>query len=311
MRVIELNEIERAVDFDETIETMRTALVAQARGECDTPMPMHIDIEPSGGEVHVKAAGRRNAPYYAVKVASSFPHNVTKGLSTGNGLMMLFSATSGQAEAVLLDEGVLTDIRTAAVTALMTRELGRRDRSLGILGSGIQARLQVDLHCRILDLDQVWIWGRTESHVEACVAELRDRHPDLQIGIALSAEEVAEKTRLMVTVTAARSPLVSADAVLPGTLILAVGSDSPGKQELDPLLLDRAELMIVDSRAQCLRLGELQHAPDNADRAIEAGNFCLSPGYPSTDGLVVCDFTGLGVEDLFIATQIYSRIAQS
>ncbi len=114
-------------------------------------------------------------------------------------------------------------------------------------------------------------------------------------------------SRLVITVTAAHEPLLSSDDVRPGTLISAVGSDSPGKQELDPVLLDRAELLIVDSRAQCEHLGELQHARNLADRAVEAGAFCGSPIKPSADAVVVCDFTGLGVEDLFIATEIYDR----
>jgi ornithine cyclodeaminase len=307
VNILEYSEITKGVDLGVAIEVMRQALLAQASGECDTPMPMHLDIEPTRGEVHIKASARRGAPYYVVKVASGFPDNSSKGLSTGNGLMMLFSAETGQAEAILLDQGYLTDVRTAAVTALMARELGRRDKTIGILGSGIQARLQVDLHREVLDLEQVWIWGRTPAHVTACAVDLRDRHPDLMISIADSPSQVAEMSRLVVTVTASHEPLLSSDDVRSGTLISAVGSDSPGKHELDPRLLDRAEVLIVDSRVQCEKLGELQHAPEHADRAVEAGDFCRSPLTPSAEAVVVCDFTGLGVEDLFIATATYDR----
>jgi ornithine cyclodeaminase len=195
VNILEYSEITKGVDLGVAIEVMRQALLAQASGECDTPMPMHLDIEPTRGEVHIKASARRGAPYYVVKVASGFPDNSSKGLSTGNGLMMLFSAETGQAEAMLLDQGYLTDVRTAAVTALMARELGRRDKTIGILGSGIQARLQVDLHREVLDLEQVWIWGRTPAHVTACAVDLRDRHPDLMISIADSPSQVAEMSR--------------------------------------------------------------------------------------------------------------------
>ena len=81
----------------------------------------------------------------------------------------------------------------------------------------------------------------------------------------------------------------------------AVGSDSPGKQELDPETLRRASLLLVDSLAQCAKLGELQHAPDQTSRAIEIGAFCASPSAFDRGGITVADFTGLGAEDLFIA----------
>ncbi len=311
VNVIELSALRNSLDLGEVIEVMREALVAQARGECQAPMPMHIDTAPSPGEVHIKAASRRGGSFYAVKVASLFPDNATRGLSTGNGLMMLFSAETGHPEAILLDEGYLTDVRTAAVSALMARELGRRDQVIGVLGSGIQARLQVDLHREVLDLEQIWIWGRTREKVEVCAQEIRQRYPDLEVHIAESPGQVAEQARLIVTVTAAHDPLLLVDSIRPGTLISAVGSDSPGKQELDPVILDRAELVIVDSRPQCERLGELQHALGNVERSIEAGDFCESPIRPSSEGVVVCDFTGLGVEDLFIASSVYAKIETS
>jgi ornithine cyclodeaminase len=80
-----------------------------------------------------------------------------------------------------------------------------------------------------------------------------------------------------------------------------VGADSPGKQELDPELLRRASLLLVDSRAQCERLGELQHAASERERAIELGAFCAAPAAYDRGGITIADFTGLGVEDLFIA----------
>ena len=125
---------------------MRGALIASGRGECDTPMPMHLDIAPEDAEVHMKSSYRRGGKYFALKVASTFPKNRERGLSTGNGMMLLCSAETGEPVAMLADEGHLTDVRTAAVSAMIARELGRRDTTLGILGTGIQARLQARMH---------------------------------------------------------------------------------------------------------------------------------------------------------------------
>src|SRR5215467_7744375 len=141
MRILNLPEIRQALRYGEIIDRMRDALIANARGECDTPMPMHLDIAGSGGEVHMKSSYRRGGRYFALKIASTFAANADRGLPTGNGMMLLGSAETGEPVAYLADEGHLTDVRTAAAAALVARELGRRDRVLGILGTGIQARL--------------------------------------------------------------------------------------------------------------------------------------------------------------------------
>src|SRR5687767_3206184 len=166
LRVIELPEIRRALVYSEVIDRMRDALIAQSRGECDTPMPMHLAIEDQAAEVHIKSSYRRGGRYFAMKIASTFPHNPERGLAAGNGMMVLSSAESGEPVAFLADAGHLTDVRTAAVAAMTARELGRTNRVIGILGTGIQARLQARLHAEMLSLDRIWIWGRTPERVE-------------------------------------------------------------------------------------------------------------------------------------------------
>src|ERR1044071_9165329 len=118
---------------------MREALMAHSAGECDTPMPMHLAIDAEQAEVHVKSSYRRGGQYFALKIASTFPRNSNRGLPSGNGMMLLSSAETGEPVAFLADAGHLTDVRTAAVAAMTARELRRSDRVLGILGTGIQA----------------------------------------------------------------------------------------------------------------------------------------------------------------------------
>jgi ornithine cyclodeaminase len=286
---------------------MRDALIAQFRGECDTPMPMHLDIAAEQAEVHMKSSYRRGGRYFALKVASTFPTNRARGLPTGNGMMLLSSAETGEPVALLADAGHLTDVRTAAVAAMVARELGRTDRALGIIGTGIQARLQAELHAAILDLEEIWIWGRDPARAEECQRDLWTLTPRATVQVAASPAEIARRTRLIVTATASRQPLLQSGDVQPGTHISAVGSDSTGKQELDPAILRRAGLLLADSRRQCEKLGELQHAPSEWERARDIGEFCIAPGAASADAITVCDFTGLGVEDLYIAEYCYER----
>src|SRR5258705_13106257 len=133
---------------------MRDAVLAQARGECDSQMPMHLDLSAGGGgEVHIKSSYRRGGRHVALKVAGTYAERPY-------GSIALISAATGETVAYFDDGGYLTDLRTAAVAALVARELGRTDRALGILGTGVQARLLAPLHPEALPLRGVWVWGR-------------------------------------------------------------------------------------------------------------------------------------------------------
>jgi ornithine cyclodeaminase len=287
--VLGLDEIRKRIDDGRAIACMREALMAQARGDCSTPMPMHLDTS-NGGEVHMKASYRRGGKYFALKMASTFH-------GKGNGMMLLCSAETGEPVAYLADEGHLTDVRTAAVSAMVARELGRGDTSIGILGTGIQARLTARFHRHVLPVEKIFLWGREAEKAERCAEEIGAT-------VVKTPADLAAATRLIVTCTASRSPLLQAGDLQPGTHISAVGADSVGKQELGSEILRSADLLLVDSRAQCEKLGELQHAPELRDKAIEIGEFCAAPGAASSS---VVDLTGLGVEDLFIAELIYEQ----
>lgn len=308
MLIIDSATIRRSLDYRDVIDRMRDALIAQSRGECDTPMPMHLNIAEESAEVHMKSSYRHGGKYYVLKVASSFPRNLDRGLSAGNGMMFLASAGTGESLAILADEGHLTDVRTAAVSAMVARELGREDRILGILGTGIQARLQAQLHAQVLDLAEIVLWGRAPERAELCALDLRAQMPDVEVRLAAQPREVAAQSRLIVTCTAARAPLLAAADLMPGTHISAVGSDSPSKQELNPDILEAAALILADSLRQCERLGELQHAPAALARAVEIGSYAIAPVAWPPEAITVADFTGLGVEDLYIAESVYETV---
>jgi ornithine cyclodeaminase len=297
VRILTLTEIRQVLHYPDIILLMREALLADG----DTPMPMHLDIAPESGEVHMKSSYARGGKYFALKIASTFPNNRARGLPTGNGMMLLCSAETGEPLAMLADQGHLTDVCTAAVSAMIAREIGRSDRVLGILGTGIQARLTARLHAEVLPLEHIVLWGRTRARAEECARDLADL---AHVTVADDPANVAREARLIVTVTASRAPILYVVDVQPGTHITAVGSDGPGKQELDPHILRWADWILADSVPQCERLGELQHAPDQTGRAREFRAGGLGPAH-----LSVADLTGLGVEDLFIARHVFERSA--
>jgi ornithine cyclodeaminase len=316
MKIATREEIQKVLSLRDVIPLMREAFVSQSRGECETPMPMHLYIggkreEKQGsehGEIHIKSSYRDGGKHFVVKVVGGFPDNAARNLPTADGMMLLVSAETGAPVALLCDGGDLTDARTAAVSAMIARELGRGDASLGILGSGVQARWQARAHAEVLPLREVWLWGRSPERVRKCRDDIANLVNGIDVQIAALPADVARHARLIVTATAARVPLLSFEDIAPGTLISAVGSDSPGKRELDPQILANASLVLVDSRQQCERLGELQHAPAAFNRAIEMGKFCdFHPAFDA-GGIIVADYTGLGVEDLFIAEDCYRKL---
>jgi len=301
MQTWSLPQIQQSLVYAEVIDRMRQALLAQSRGECETPMPMHLNIAPEFAEVHIKSSYRIGGRYFALKIAGTFPGNTVRGLSTSSGMMLLSSAETGEHVAFLADSGHLTDVRTAAVAAMVARELARRDSTIGILGAGVQARLQARMHAEVLPLARIVLWGRNRQRAAECLRDLQTTLPKVEVALANSPAEVARRARLLITATLSREPLLFAPDIQPGTHISAVGADSPRKQELDPEILHRAVLLLADSRRQCEKLGELQHTPAEWSRVMEVGAFCDSPPNWDRGGITVCDFTGLGVEDLYIA----------
>ena len=305
MTVFTADRLPSLLDPLAVIGLMREALIAHSRGECVMPMPMHL--EPPGSEVHVKSCYRQGGKYFVLKMAGTFPGNREKGLSTGSGMMLLCSAETGAPLALFEDNGYLTDYRTAAAAAAVARELKRDDEAIGILGTGIQARLQAKLHATILEVKRIVLWGRTPDRVAECAYDLGEELPGVEVTTVATPGEIGKHCKLILTCTGSRGPLLMAGALQPGTHISAIGADAVGKQELYPGLLKRSALLLTDSRAQCEKLGELQHSPAESDRALEAGEFMLAPQEWDHAGITVCDFTGLGVEDLYIAEHCYQR----
>ena len=166
MNVIGPERIRGAVSRAAAIAAMREAVIAQSRGDCDTPMPMHLDLSAAGaGEVHIKSSYRKGGRHFALKTAGTY-------VERPYGSIVLISVETGETAAYFDDGGYLTDLRTAAVAAMVARELRRSDRSLGILGTGVQARLQAELHAEVLPLSAIHVWGRRPERAEACAREI-------------------------------------------------------------------------------------------------------------------------------------------
>ena len=272
------------------------------------PPILRLDIAEHNGEVDVKTAYVPGLEGFAIKVSPGFFDNPKLGLPSVNGMMMLLSARTGLLEALLLDNGYLTDVRTAAAGAVAARHLARADcRTVGVIGAGVQARLQVHALGLVREFGRVLVWARDPERARRYAEEMEERLA-VPVSPVAGAEAVVTESDVVITTTPARAPLVRADWLHPGLHVTAMGSDAEDKNELEPAVIARADLFVCDRRAQSLRLGELHHAvaagavpaehPATELGAITAG---AHPGRADDTQVTVCDLTGTGVQDTAIA----------
>jgi len=304
VRLLREADVRAALPMAACIEAVESALVAYSSGEAELPSVIHLDVPEARGEIHVKAGHIHGAPAYAVKVASGFYAADPPAI---DGLVVVFDAATGAPVAFLLDGGYVTDTRTGAAGGVAARWLAPEHATVvGVVGTGIQARRQVEALRCVRDVTEVRVWGRDADRASAAAS-------DVGGVIAPTVREAVDAADVVITCTASTEPLVRAEWIAPGTHITAVGSDGAGKQELDPELLRRADVLVVDSLDQCWRLGELQHALDVADRAVELGTVCAgtSPGRTSSTQLTVCDLTGVGVQDVAAANAVLANAGDS
>jgi ectoine utilization protein EutC len=303
------SELRAAVGLDASaLAVVEDSLTYLARGEVDMPMPMGIEIPEHEGEVHVKSAYIKSLPGFAVKIASGFYRNPGLGLPTSSGMMILLSSNTGFPMAMLLDNAYLTDVRTALAGAVAAKHLAPANvRTVGVVGTGVQARLQVQALQLVRSFRNVVVWGRRPEAMRKYVKEVSETL-GLDVVPAASVSEVVHRSELVVTTTPARTGLVKAADLHPGLHITAMGSDGPGKQELEPAVLARADRLVCDRKSQCFVLGELQHGLaagtlDEASSIDELGEITagIKRGRTREDEISVCDLTGVGTEDTAIA----------
>jgi ornithine cyclodeaminase len=314
IRVLTEGELRGCIALDLTvIDCIEGAFHALAAKPVVMPPILRLDIPEHRGEVDVKTAYVPGLDSFALKVSPGFFDNPKIGLPSLNGLMILFSAKTGLVEALLLDNGYLTDVRTAAAGAVAARHLSRPEaRSAAIFGAGVQARLQLQALTLVRDVERAVIFSRDSAKAQAAAAELTAK-----LGIAVTAERDPEKAcrgaDIIVTTTPAESPLVRAEWIRAGQHITAMGSDAEHKNEIDPELVAHA-VYVADSLKQTRRLGELHHALEHglvpADQTFpELGQVIAkrNAGRQTADEITLCDLTGTGVQDTAIATLAHRR----
>ena len=312
--VFDLDQIRASLVRDDILAAVREAFVRHARGEVVSPVPGQLLFNDPPGDCHIKYGRFHDGPTFVVKIAMGFYENAALGLPVNNGLVAVFDARTGATLAILQDAGWLTSWRTAAAGALAAvAGAPAVVTSLGIVGAGHQAENQARWVAPALGTRRVAILGRYRDEADRIVGKLRGTGLD-----AMAVDTVGElfgACNVVVTCTPSSTVVVPASVVRPGTHIVGLGADSPGKQELDPALFSRADVIMTDDHDQCVDHGDFSHAvrlglaKSDTDVSLGAVLAGLQVGRRRDDDITIADLTGIAAQDIAIATLAWERLS--
>ena len=318
IKILTEAELRRLVPMDlAAVDCVEQGFRTLAEGKVVMPPIMSMPVREHNGEICVKAAYVPGLDSFAVKMSPGFFDNPKLGLPSSSGMMVLFASRTGMLEALLLDNGYLTDVRTAAAGAVAARHLARENASTAcVIGAGMQARLQLAAMMLVRPITSAMIWARDLDKARTLAKDLT-KELGVPVAASADAEAAVSSADMVITTTPASDPLVMADWLRPGQLIIAVGSDQDHKCELDPACFSRADRYVPDSQAQTAERGELRAAIaagliSEEQNFFELGEIAsgLIPGRQSAGAIIVADLTGAGVQDTAIATYAFAKASE-
>lgn len=312
-RFFNLTQIKGVLNKIQPIQEIEKGFIAYSEGKTEIPPVGEMLFKKPPGEVHIKYGYIVDDDYYIVKIASGFFETPESSRYTSDGLLLLFKKGTGELACSLLDECYLTNVRTAAAGAVVAKYLAPKHVDcIGIVGAGTQGRMQLEFLESVIDCKDVMVWGMNQK-------ELDEYREDMElvgynVRTTLKTEDIAAHCKLIVTATPSKSPLLSADLIRQGTHITAMGSDTPEKNELDPQILQKADIIVADSISQCLLRGEIHQALKagvlEKEQVVELGNVIVNPDLQRTseEQITIADLTGVAVQDIQIAKAVYHAL---
>ena len=314
--ILSANEVVAALPMGEAIEGMKTAFAQLSAGKATVPLRSHVDVPSHDGVSLVMPAYLQETGELAVKLVSVFPNNLKHGLPVINGLVLALDVMTGMPLA-LMDGGTITAIRTGAASGAATDLLAStKARTVAILGSGVQARTQLEAVCTVRDIRRVWVYSPNPTHAERLAQEMagRGRIP-ATINIAHTAGQAVRDADIICTATSSRTPVFASKDLKSGAHINAVGAFRTDTRELDTETVRRA-LVVVDERTAMwaeagdlvmpIQAGEITESHIHAELGeIVSGQ---KPGRTSPEQITLFKSVGNAVQDA-VSTGIVLRNA--
>ena len=311
--IYNLDQIKEALVGLDPIRDIEEGFVAYSQGKVVVPPVGELIFEDPPGDVHLKYGYIKGDDYYVIKIAGGFPENIRSGLSTNTGLMLVFNQKTGALDCILLDEAYLTSVRTAAAGAVVAKYLAPKNvPCIGILGAGTQGRMQLEYLKSVIDTNHAYVWGQNQAELDAYERDMESK--GYAVKTSLDPREIAGNCNFIVTATPSKSPLLQVDSIRKGTHITAVGSDTSEKIELDPRILQKADIVVADSKSQSRLRGEIFQAVKAGvlqyERVVELGEVIMNKELQrsSEDQITVADLTGVAIQDIQISKAVYHAL---
>ncbi len=316
MQIFTLKQIKGVLEQIDITSSIEEGFVAYSQGKVVVPPVGEMVFENPPADVHIKYGYIKGDDYFAIKIASGFYENFKINLPTSDGLILLFSQRDGTLVSILLDECYLTDVRTAVAGQVVAKYMApSKIDCIGVFGTGVQGKMQVEYLKSVVDCTDIMVCGRTQNNFDSYKRHMEKFGYTVQT--TLNPIEVTEKCRLIITATPSKTPLIDVKQIKPGTHITAMGSDTHLKQELDSRILQRADRVVADSIEQCMSRGEISKALQagliKKENIIELGDVIAGrrSGRTSDEQITVADLTGVAVQDIQIAKAVHEALLQS
>lgn len=317
MRILSADDVAAALPMEAAIAGMKRAFAALARGGVEAPLRSTLTVPGGRGEASAAPVRVRTAEgeAFGVRIAASCPGNAERGWPIAQAAVLLLDPATGRPEA-LLEGGALAAIRTGATSAVATDLLARRSsRTLAVLGTGVQARTQVEAVCRVRPIETVRVYGRDPNSARRFAAEVAGRGPvPEKVVIEKTPGAAVGSADVICTATSSSTPVFADRELPPGVHINGVGSVSPATAEIPHRTIARA-LLVVDSRAAALaEAGDVIQAIAQGTITpghihAELGELVLGrvEGRTSSDQVTVFKSVGLPVQDTVAAAIALKR----
>ncbi len=291
-------DVHALLQYDALIPAIEQALIDFSSGKVIQPVRTILSLPEQAG--HLAWFGLMPAhcgDFVGAKLVTFYPGNASRDLPTHNASIVLFRADTGQPVAVL-DGRLLTEMRTAAVSAVATRALTAASANkLAILGSGVQARSHLDALRLVRDFTRVAVWSRNPDHARLLAEETGAI-------LAATAEEAVRDADVVLTVTSAAEPILRGEWLKPGAYVNAVGGVGLGRRELDVAVFDGAAVVVESREAAAQESGDIVTA--GATIHAELGEVLSGVKRLPPSGRVVFKSLGIAVEDITAAALVYT-----
>lgn len=307
MRIIDAATVRSLLPMSEAIRLMRE--VFENKKSAAQPLRTVIQSEALPGLAVVKPAALGSPPGLGVKLVSIFPGNEALGLAAVQGAVLLLDPVTGVPSA-LMDAAVVTEIRTAAASAVATDLLARPGgAALAILGAGVQGRAHLEAIPVVRDVGEVHLWSRTRGRAESLAED--PAFGSFDIRVHATAAEAAGVADIICTCTSSPSPILSAAAVRPGAHVNAVGAFQPDTRELESEVVRSARVFVDEREAAEAEAGDLLLAgvePAGELAELVGGSV---EGRQTAEQVTLFKSLGLAIEDVAAAVHVAAAAEQS